>query len=197
MPWSKAWAPLWRKPWRTRQEEAVPQVPGAPTDPRLEDAPPRHPRPHPRLPLEAARAHPDRQETVPVGVPLLLETVRTGRLPEMVQPDPQRPMPSRTVMVPPAQGPIPPCPISRRRQFPGKDPPSSRSPAAAQKHSAQRPRVPGGPLCRLGQRPHGRILRVLLRPRPRLLLQWAQPRQRAVSPPKHGRKHRSVRPFPG
>lgn len=67
MPWSRAWVPPWRKPWRTRQEEAVPQVPGAPTAPRLVDAPPHRPHLRPRLPPGAARAHPDRQEIVPVG----------------------------------------------------------------------------------------------------------------------------------
>ena len=85
---------------------------------------------------------------------------------------------------------MPPCPISRHRQFPGRGPPSSPSPAAARKHSAWPLRVRGGPPCRPEQRRRGRIRHIPPRPHPRPLLQRAQPRQRAVPPPKSGKGER-------
>lgn len=92
---------------------------------------------------------------------------------------------------------MPPCPISRRRQFPGRGPPSSPSPAAARKHSARPLRVCGGPPCRPAQRRRGRIPPAPppVHPVPQL---WRHPwRRLAAARSNPGRNDPSARLFPG
>ena len=92
---------------------------------------------------------------------------------------------------------MPPCPISRRRQFPGRGPPSSPSPAAARKHSARPLRVRGGPPCRPAQRRRGRIPPAPppVHPVPQL---WRHPwRRLAAARSNPSRNDPSARLFPG
>ncbi len=92
---------------------------------------------------------------------------------------------------------MPPCPISRHRQFPGRGPPSSPSPAAARKHSARPLRVRGGPPCRPAQRRRGRIPPAPppVHPVPQL---WRHPwRRLAAARSNPSRNDPSARLFPG
>lgn len=147
---------------------------------------------------------PDLRGTVPAGPPLRLGTARAGQTPEQEPPSPPHPTPrAREGVRQTAQRKIPAQVHSttqtHSRRRPGKGPPSSLSPAAARKHSAQRRRAPGAPPCRPVQRRRGRIRPV--RPAQALPLQRHRRhlrRKRAAPPPKPiSRKSRSVRPFHG